>query len=401
MKKIVLSALVLGGLLVSCSSDDDNGGQEKVISQTTGIDITGLTVPTSYTFTRGGKTTVSFSGQTTRLNQVAAIGSDLNSTTSTLSVLQNNFKNGEGFETASLNGTGKKIRSKVANSLGMFSKGTTNNADNIKAVYDGYISKFISEVQTPVANAVVASKGNSGIANGKRNVNGDGLEYNQAFLKSLIGGLVFDQAVNHYFNRLDDDNLDGTKSYRTAHDADQVAEGKDYTTMEHHFDEAYGYVYGVAADDDVLMQKYINRVEGDADFKGTAQIIADAFTIGRAAIAQKKYDIRDAAITVIRKELAKVVGIRAVYYLQQGKAKLADRPTAFHDLSEGYGFIYSLQFLSLDGGATPLFTQTQVNGFIADLEAGDGFWEITEAKLDQISEAIAAKFDFTVAQAGS
>lgn len=399
MKKLALSLLAIAVLFQSCS-DDDNDGAQRVISQTTGIDITDLTVPTSYTFTRDGKTTVSFSGQTTRLKQVAAIGSDLNATTSTLTELENNFKNGEGFDDASLNGTGKKIRNKVANSLGLFSVGVTNNADALKADFDAYIANFIAEVQTPVSNSVQATKGNAGIADGNRNVNGDGLEYNQAFYKSLIGALVFDQAVNHYFNRLDEDDFDGTNSFRIANDAGEVAEGKDYTTMEHHFDEAYGYVYGLSADDDILMQKYINRVEGDSDFTGTAQTIIDAFIIGRAAVAQKKYDIRDEAITVIRKELAKVIGIRAVYYLQQGKAKLTDRPTAFHDLSEGYGFVYSLQFLSLDG-VTPLFTQTEVQGFIDDLVAGDGFWDVTETKLDEISAAIAAKFNFTVAQAGA
>ncbi|TXE11988.1 DUF4856 domain-containing protein [Seonamhaeicola algicola] len=399
MKKLALSLLAIAVLFQSCS-DDDNDGAQRVISQTTGINITDLTVPTSYTFTRDGKTTVSFSGQTTRLKQVAAIGSDLNATTSTLTELENNFKNGEGFDDASLNGTGKKIRNKVANSLGLFSVGVTNNADALKADFDAYIANFIAEVQTPVSNSVQATKGNAGIADGNRNVNGDGLEYNQAFYKSLIGALVFDQAANHYFNRLDEDDFDGTNSFRTANDAGEVAEGKDYTTMEHHFDEAYGYVYGLSADDDILMQKYINRVEGDSDFTGTAQTIIDAFIIGRAAVAQKKYDIRDEAITVIRKELAKVIGIRAVYYLQQGKAKLTDRPTAFHDLSEGYGFVYSLQFLSLDG-VTPLFTQTEVQGFIDDLVAGDGFWDVTETKLDEISAAIAAKFNFTVAQAGA
>lgn len=401
MKKLALSIFTLGAVLSSCSKDDDGGNTaNQIISKTTGIDITGVNVPSSYEFTRNGATTVSYSGQTTRLNQVAAIGININSQTSTLMSLENNFKIGEGFLEASLNGTGKQIRDKVASSLGLFNKGNSNNADAIKAVFDGYITGYINEVQQAVGDSIIATRGNAGIADSIRNVNGDGLQYNQAFLKSLIGGLAIDQISNHYFNRLDDDNFDGTNGFRLEND-EAVLDGSDnFTIMEHHWDEAYGYVYGVAASEDELLQKYINRVELDDDFKGTAQTIVDAFIIGRAAIVAKNYEVRDAAIAVIREELGKIIGIRSVYYLQQAKLKLAEREKAFHDLAEGYGFIYSLQFVTLDG-QTPLFTQAEVAQFINTLEAADGFWDITSTQLDEMSNTIAAKFSFTVAEAAT
>lgn len=401
MKKIALSIFTLGALLTSCSNDDDGVKNiNQTISETTGIDITGVTVPTSYTFTRNAMSSVSFSGQTTRLGQVAELGKSINSETSTLALLENNFKNGEGFLDTSLNGTGKKVRNKVANSLGLFAKGNKVEADAIKMVFDGYITSFINDVQTPISNGVVATKGNPGITDGKRNVNGDGLQYNQALLKSLIGALVVDQVSNHYFNRLDEDNFDETNSFRLENDEGILDDNDNYTVMEHHWDEAYGYVYGLAASEDELLQKYINRVELDEDFKGTAQTIVDAFTIGRAAIVAKNYEVRDEAIKVIRAEIGKIIGIRSVYYLQQAKFKLADREKAFHDLGEGYGFINSLQFVSLDG-KTPLFTQAEVAEFINALEMGDGFWDVTAMTLDEISDAIAAKFNFTVAQAAT
>ena len=45
------------------------------------------------------------------------------------------------------------------------------------------------------------------------------------------------------------------------------------------------------------------------------------------------------------------------------------------------------------------FTRFEVEGFLAQLLDGNGFWDVTPATLDTISELIAAKFNFTVAEA--
>ena len=397
--KLTLATLVAAGaMFTSCSSDDDNGGDSNPTFTLEDINTDGLTVPNTFEFLRNDATTVSFSGQTTRLLQVDEIAESLKNSETTLQSLQDNFNEGTGFSTTDLE-TGKKIRNKTANSLGLFNNGVANNSDAIKQEFDGYLSKYVNDVFPNITT--IASAGNAGLADGKRFVNGDGLEYNQAFIKGLAGALAADQALNHYFNRLDDDKFDGSNSFRTANDAATLADGKNYTTMEHHWDEAYGYVFGVELGQDELLQKYINRVEADEDFKGTLNTIKQAFLIGRAAIVAKDYEVRDQAIEVLRFQISKVIAIRSVYYLQQGKSKLGVRPQAFHDLSEGYGFIYSLQFTYNPETGDPYFTQTEVEGFINDLEAENGFWDITPEKLDELSNAIANKFDFTVAQAAT
>ena len=102
-----------------------------------------------------------------------------------------------------------------------------------------------------------------------------------------------------------------------------------------------------------------------------------------------------------REEVSKIIAIRAVYYLQQGKVNLGtDYASAFHDLSEGFGFIYSLQFTREPGTDAPYFTKSEVDGFIDQLMADNGFWDVSTETLDQISETIAAKFSFTVTEAG-
>ena len=74
---------------------------------------------------------------------------------------------------------------------------------------------------------------------------------------------------------------------------------------------------------------------------------------------------------------------------------------AFHDFSEGFGFIYSLQFTRMPNTDSPYFSNTEVNGFISQLMAGNGFWDVTEQTLDSISETIAGRFNISLAQAAN
>ena len=187
--------------------------------------------------------------------------------------------------------------------------------------------------------------------------------------------------------------------------------------MEHKWDEAYGYLYGTAAnpadpnatlgDDDSFLNKYIARVEADEDFMGIADDIYNAFKLGRAAIVAGDYKLRDEQAEIIREKVSAIIGIRAVYYLQQAKLALETAPVnqggVFHDLSEAYGFIYSLQFTRKPNTDAPYFTGSQVDAFLTDLldDGANGLWDVTPETLQILSEQIAAEFDFTIEQAGS
>jgi hypothetical protein len=58
-----------------------------------------------------------------------------------------------------------------------------------------------------------------------------------------------------------------------------------------------------------------------------------------------------------------------------------------------------LRFTRISESNTALFSEQEVNDFVSLLEAENGFWSVSSETLDSISEDIAAKFDFTVAQA--
>lgn len=396
MKKLVLSLFIVGSMLTSCSSDDDNGSSGSQV-----------VAPATYQFERNGATTVSYGGQTSRILMGAEFVSALSDNTKTEVELDGMFTNtGDYFSTSELNTSGKDIRSKTAASNDYFSANTTDG-NAIKSELDGWIANQVNDV-FPNWNTIAVSgtAGQIQEAGGGsiRYVNSKGLEYNQAINKSLIGALIADQILNNY---LSPSVLDAGDNI-TNNDSDVLDGSNNYTTMEHKWDEAFGYLYGTddalapQLNQDSFLNKYLSRVEDDEDFAGIADDIYNAFKLGRAAIVSKNYTVRDQQAEIIREKISEIIAIRAVYYLQQGKTNLGtDYGSAFHDLSEGFGFVYSLQFTRQPGTSSPYFTKSEVDAFVSELMTANGFWDVTSETLDSISEDIASRFNFTVEQAGS
>lgn len=399
MKNLALSLFVLGSVFVSCSNDDE-------------ITNHSVVAPETYVFERDGNSTVSFTGQTTRVLMAEDIITALMDPSKTASKIDAMFAHVEGeanFSNADLNASDKNVRSKVAASIDYFSANTTD-ANAIKADFDSWIKGQVDSVfpnwETDAARGVAGKIQEAG-GGSVRYVNAKGLEYNQAFNKGLTGALMVDQALNNYLGTAVLDEA----TNRADNDAGTVVSGKNYTNMEHKWDEAYGYVYGLNANAanpnldlgaDSFLNKYIGRVEGDTDFVGIADDIFQAFKLGRAAIVAKNYEVRDQQAEIIKEKISEIIGIRAVYYLQQAKPLLiTNTGAAFHDLSEGFGFIYSLQFTRKPNANEPYFTKSEVDAFIATLTKNNGFWDITEAELDAMSNTISAAFNFTTAQAAS
>ncbi len=69
--------------------------------------------------------------------------------------------------------------------------------------------------------------------------------------------------------------------------------------------------------------------------------------------------------------------------------------------SEGYGFVYSLQFTRNPDTDAPYLSREEVKGVLSQLTEGNGLWEVTPETLDSISNTIADRFNFTVEQAAS
>ncbi|MFC4097433.1 MULTISPECIES: DUF4856 domain-containing protein [Flavobacteriaceae] len=404
MKKLFFTAIIGSLILASCSSDDDP------ITETSNLEV-----PANYTFERNGQSTVDFSGQTTRIlmaEEILNAFTDFENTTEvSLQAMYAHQQGNSDFSDNVLNSSDKNVRSKTAASQDYFSANATEAAA-IKALFDSYISGQVNEVFPN--KDVLAAAGSAGqLADGTktRYVNANGLVYKQIFAKSLIGALMADQMLNNYLSPavLDADNK------VADNDNGITEEGEAFTTMEHNWDEAYGYLYGTSVEpaspnttigsDDSFLNDYVGTVNGDPDFSTIAADIFDAFKLGRAAIVAKDYALRDAQAAIIQQKISEVIAIRSVYYLQQGKDLLAigDFGAAFQNLSEGYGFVFSLRFTRNPDTGTSLFSKSEVDGFTSDLLADgpNGFWDLQPSTVDGISEAIAAKFDFTVTEAAS
>lgn len=378
--------LLFGATLMSCSDDET----------TPSIDT-----PDTYTFTRAGATTVSYSGQTTRIAMNHEFGSALKVASNSKEALLSMYNHQEGdtdFSDADLNASDKNLKSKTAASSDYFLDNATDAAA-VKSQIDTWIGNQHDEVFSQWNEAAVAGTAGQ-IADGDdtRYVGANGVEYNQVIAKTLIGGLLADQILNNYLSTsvLDE----GTNV--EDNDADLVAEEKTYTTMEHKWDEAYGYVYGGTEDKPSDLLKYIGSVDGNENYTGIASTIEDAFILGRAAIVAKDYTVRDAQAEIIRENISKVIAVRAVHYLQSGKALIESKEygSAFHDLSEGLGFVNSLQFTRKPNTTSPYFTKTEVDEFYKNILANEnGLWSASSTTLDEISEKIVDAFDLVLAEA--
>jgi len=335
--------------------------------------------PDTYSFERDGVSTVSFPGQTARLNMAEEIYNALKNPSKTEAEILTMFDSGTGFSDASLDAfglDGKTVGGKTAAS--------SSASSTVKPQFDAMISHVVNNV-FPYWNDA-ASAGVPGLLTeddgDKRYVDSKGLEVDQGFIKGLIGALCLDQITNNYLTPI---KLDGA-----SNDPTSVGVGE-YTTMEHYWDEGFGYLYGRETDVTdpqlgvgVLLNKYLKKVNESNDI-GIADIIYDAFKLGRAAIVAQDYDERDEQYAIIKENLDKVIVYKASDYLRSGSSYITagQWPEAMHALSEGYGFILSLQF-------TNYFSNSDVNTMLDDLMLGNGFWDRTPAELDAMADVIDA-----------
>ena len=387
---------------MSCSKDDDVEYITQTVTETVVVTETQtvtvevpitqtvtVEIPYSYEFARAGKSTVSFSGQTARLNMADELYSALNTNTFSKAKMLEMFNDGTGFADAALNSSGKKMGNKTAAS--------PLASATVKPQFDAMIADFADNV---IPNwATDASNGQAGVLTDVArtiHVNAKGHEIDQTFIKGIIGAMTLDQIVNNYITPYQLDS--GT---RTADNTNKtLSSGKDYTDMEHKWDEGFGYLYGQEADatrldlgtsptgNGTTLNKYFKKVNASSH-PGMAIQVFDAFRRGRAYIVADQYDKRDEQAEIIKKELSKLIAQKAVDYINGYMSKIADGNTAdaFHALSEGYGFVMSLQFTN-DGTDTPYFSNSEVNAFLASI---DNFWTVENSTLESIRDEVKAK----------
>ena len=334
-----------------------------------------IVAPENYDFTHvgamGPASTVSYGGQTTRLMMAKQLTDALKNGTHDLSQLQQMWTTGTGFDNG-IDNADKILRSKTSASP-TASATVKDQLDNMLVNYsDEVLANWSGDASNTSGGEYTTSSQGRTV-----HINAKGMEIDQCFAKALIGGLCFDQSVNKYLSVsvVGADNTD-----RTDH----------YTEMEHKWDEGFGYVYGMVEDNttgdlstDALLGKYLNK----SGFETEKAAVWEAFKLGRAAIVGNDDNIRDEQTPIIKANLSKVIAAKAVGYLQSSADLLASEGGVsadyFHALSEGWGFILSLQY-------TDWFTNSDVNAMLTQLEADNGFWSRDATELDAMADAILA-----------
>ena len=386
-KTSIAIATAFAFILVSCSGDSDP------------VDPIPADVnpPTEYSWLDdNGEETVSFGGQTTRLHQAAVICSRMGKSDATFAEIDEMFNLGEGFYDPTLNysNSGKK----VSNKTGAYSA----NSTEVLAMFNGWITEFTTDVVPAMISGTEATPGVAGVLpddGSIRELNSKGMELDQLFTKGLIGALCADQIINGYLSEI-----------KIGDDVDNVrSDNGGYTTMEHHWDEGYGYLYGLQPNQgvydldvingDVLLYKYYAK----SNFSDIQAPIYDAFKMGREAITMDASnggtniysDVKMREATTIKNHISHIIGQKAYDYLKGAADHLdagGERNGDFlHGLSEGVGFVVSLQFTYNDGA--PHFSYSEVNSMLETLSNGNGLWDITSSELNLMASDIQASFN--------
>ena len=349
-----------------------------------------LSIPTTYSFTRNGNSTVSFGGQTIRMNMLSEMVTKMK-TANTAGVavteadLHNMYAN-NGFtwtdsDGLGLTGSTKQLKSKTGYAI------TGGSADaGIQAMFEGYMTSLATISANTVTGAENGMAGVAGVwANdgikGPYLMDTDGKEYTQLIEKGLMCAVLMSQVTVNYLGGIsEDDNTD-------------LVDGKDYTKMEHHWDEAYGYFTDAVNYPTNGANRFWGKyAEGRESIIQSASKISLAFRTGRTAIVNKNYTIRNAQVTIIRNELEKVSAGTAIHYLNSAKSNIASNVARNHSLSEAYAFLEGLKYgynAINNTGMTSVEIDTALGYFEAD------FNTVTLADLNSAIDLIASKTGLT------
>lgn len=356
MKRISLSLVALLFMTTSCEEDKKD---QPASAQ----------LPDTYNFEN-----VSYSGQEYRISMLDEIVSYAKSSNNGDAVsaeqLFNMYANTNyNWSEDALNITDKDIQSKLATEAG------------------AKIGAWINKLDTISQNPGTGSNGQAGIVSSNSGnkqylLDENGFELAQLIDKGSMGALAYYQATSVY---LGDQKMDV--------DNETVEAGKG-TAMQHHWDEAFGYwgvprdfgsegfTYDSQAEYARFWAKYTNAVN---DHLNSNAELMQAFIKGRDAINREDYDTRDAAIEEVRSEWEQVVAAMAIHYLNGGRAEFADDALRCHQLSEAYGFIWSLKF-----NPSQEMSDSEIDQILND--NFDNLYDISVNEINTVRDLIAERY---------
>lgn len=326
------------------------------------VDVPSYEIPESYNFENA-----SYSGQVERLNMLAELEAYLKTA-----------NNGDVIDAA----TAKAMYANEGYTW-------TSSAFEIEQPTKNLKSKTTSDQQTEVESLIDQLADLS--VNGSTTTSEDGaktylfdengLEPIQLIVKGIMGSCFYYQGTSVYLS-------DG----KMAVDNDNLVEGKDYTKMQHHWDEAFGYLgasvdfSGANTGGGIYWGKYAKKTLAG----GLTSIddLMDAFITGRAAIDNQEYTARDEAIGKVRANWEMIPVASALHYLNGAIVDVTDAALRNHKLSEAIAFTSALKYNSEKS-----ISDSQVDAIIDAL--GTNLNEVTPAEINQAITLLADAFNIT------
>ncbi|MEO0472535.1 MAG: DUF4856 domain-containing protein, partial [Bacteroidota bacterium] len=329
------------------------------------------TIPTTYNFEN-----VSYSGQTQRIGQLAEMKTYMATsremgTALSADRLKGMFANDAA--NAQWNGTyeeSKQLRSKTL--------------ESVQAAFDDLLVELAAASESTV-------EGSEGVAGVIESLNGekkyligeDGLDHAQVIEKGLMGATFYYQGTAVYFGE-----------DRMSADNEIITPGEG-TDLEHHWDEAFGY-FGVPIDfptNTTGLAFWGNYANLRNAILGSNQKSMDAFLKGRAAISNDDLTTRDEAIMEASEAWEEVSVGSALHYLNVGIDNFDDMAIMAHGVSEGIGFIYSLQF-----NPRKRITNEQVNELLTLIAGSANFADMnlytaTKENFQEAKDKLAGYYD--------
>ena len=344
-----------------------------------------IDTPETYTFTRDGASTVSYSGQTDRLDMVAE--------------MKDYLKQGDQGEALSAQVLLDMFENAAGNGGGHFSFTSEKQLKN-KTFAPDLDDRLFEDLFAAAAEAsaagtagVVASEGNAGLLTRENSgntilVDARGREFTQLIEKGLMGAVFYNQIFNTY---LTDDRIgNGVEN-------EERVDGENYTAMEHHWDEAFGYwgapidftsPWPEAREDEARFWAHYSDVADDE--LGTNAIIMEAYIAGRTAIVNEDYDARDAQRDVLYEYHELVAAATAVHYINNTLQYLDEGKIgeAFHTLSEAWAFTNALRYSPRRAISLEQIEEIQTSNFGTD----GNFWNVTAAGLNEAKATLVSLY---------
>ncbi len=366
---------------IDLSVTDKDGDREDLQVTVKTVAIMPL-APQSYEFTRDGSSTVSYSGQNERLTMVEEI--------------KNYLKQGDNGGVVSAQVLHDAFANVGNNGNGFFSFTSTKQLKNKTFqpdLDDRLMEDLFDAAEVASKTGQTAAEGMPGLLTRENSgqtvlVDENGREFTQLIEKGLMGTVMYNQIYNTYFSNA-----------RTGDDVENTEwrEGKNYTDMEHHWDEAFGY-WNPPLDftsnwpdergsEDRFWSHYSNVVDPHL---GTNDRIMKGFIEGRTAIVNNDLETKNAKRAEVATVLEEVAAATAVHYINATLSALNEGQTgeAFHVLSEAWAFTNALRYnpdraLSLDG----------IEKIKEELFGeGGNFWKVTIAGLNEAKSMLVAAY---------